>query len=463
MMDRTEALTKALEHIKAGRFDRTAALCRPLVEHDPTDADARFFLAVSLATLGGLDEAIAHLDAVLAARPDHADARRELLRMLEALAIASVDRGDMATAILAFGRIAGIDPLNAAAHSNLGTALATEGRFDEALAAANDALRLAPADVTIHVNRAVNLLKAGRYLEGWAENEWRHKKPGRERLPPALLLPRLAHLGDLNGRTIVVYHEEGFGDTLQFLRYVPLLAERGARVIAWMPQELLALVRRQAGIAKCLTGDITLPRFDYHCPIISLPYVFGTTVETVPAKAPYVTADPDLAHRRAARFNAARLPGGPRIGLVWSGEPRAYDPTAQALDARRSIPFETLRPLIGLPGFAFVSLQMGRARSQVASPVYDPMGDVGDFADTAAIVANLDLVVSVDTSVAHLAGAMGKPVYLLDRYDNCWRWLTGRTDSPWYPMLRIFRQPRVGDWASPVADAAAALKAEFDG
>jgi hypothetical protein len=176
---------------------------------------------------------------------------------------------------------------------------------------------------------------------------------------------------------------------------------------------------------------------------------------------PYIAAEPERAQRWAGRFNAARLPGGPRIGLVWSGEPRAYDPTAQALDARRSIPFETLRPLTELPGFAFVSLQMGRAWSQVSPPVHDPMGEVRDFADTAAIIANLDLVVSVDTSVAHLAGAMGKPVYLLDRYDNCWRWLAGRTDSPWYPTLRIFRQPHMGDWGSVVQAAAAALTARF--
>ncbi len=453
MADRTQTLTIALDHLKAGRFDQAAALCRPLVDADPGDGDARFFLGVSLGTLGKMEEAIGHLSHVLSVRPDHVDARWELARMLQAHGLALVDQGRMDAAIAAFGRAAATDPANAAAHANLGTALATEGRFEDSLAATTDALRLSPADVTIHVNRAVNLLKAGRLPEGWAENEWRHKKPGREKLPPALLLPRLEHLGSLKGRTVVIYHEEGFGDTIQFLRYAPMLAEAGAKVVAWMPPELLPLVRGQAGIAECLTGNVTLPQFDYHCPIISLPYVFGTTLDTVPAAIPYIQADP----ARALEWSA-RLPAGRRVGLVWAGEPRGYDPPAQALDSRRSIPLSALAPITGIPGLSFVSLQMGSARGQVAAPVHDPMGAVKDFADTAAIVANLELVVSVDTSVAHLAGAMGKPVLLLDRYDNCWRWLTGRADSPWYPGLRIFRQPAVGDWSTPVQAAAEALR-----
>jgi len=446
-------LNKALEQLKAGRFDQAADLCRPLLAANPQDADARFFLGVSRAAQGNLDEAIGHLDTVLSIRPDHIDARRELARMLQARGLALVDQGRTDEAIAAFARAAGTDPANAATHANLATALATERRFEEALAATTDALRLSPADVTIHINHAVNLLKAGRLLEGWGENEWRHKKPGREKLPPALMLPRLAHLGDLKGRTIVIYHEEGFGDTIQFLRYVPLLAEKGARIIAWMPPELVRLARGQAGIAEVLTGNVNLPQFDYHCPIISLPYVFGTTLEAIPAQAQYIHADPEL----VAAWGK-RLPAGPRIGLVWAGEPRAYDPGAQALDRRRSLPFAALAPLTATPGIAFVSLQMGSAREQVASPVDDPMGEVRDFADTAAIIANLDLVVSVDTAVAHLAGAMGKPVFLLDRYDNCWRWLSDRTDSPWYPSLRIFRQHSMGDWSQALTAVAAAVR-----
>jgi len=452
MSDRMQTLRIALEHLKAGRFDPCAALCRPLLDADPNDVDARFFLGVSLGARGQLDEAVEHLNAVIRTRPDHIDARRELARMLQAQGLALAEQGATDEAIELFGRAVAADPANAAAHANLGNALATEGLFEDALAAITDALRLSPADIDININRAVTLLKAGRLLEGWAANEWRHKKPGREKLPPALMLPKLKHLDELAGRTIVIYHEEGFGDTIQFLRYARLLAEAGARIILWAPQELVRLARGQAGIAEVLTGNVNLPRFDYHCPIISLPYVFETAIETIPAKTPYIVADAAL----TAEW-AARLPPGPRVGLVWAGEPRPHDPVAQALDQRRSLPFKMLLPLTVTPGMSFVSLQMGPARGQILSGVHDPMGGVKDFADTAAIIANLDAVISVDTAVAHLAGAMGKPVFLLDRYDNCWRWLHGRADSPWYPSMMIFRQTRMGEWLGPVTQAAETL------
>jgi len=455
-MSNLQTLRTALEHLKAGRFDQCAALCRPLLAADPNDVDARFFLGVCLGAGGQLDEAVEHLTTVIQTRPDHIDARRELARMLQAQGLALANEGQVDEAIGVFGKAVAADPANAAARANLGNALATGGRFEDSLAAITDALRLSPADIDINVNRAVTLLKAGRLPEGWAANEWRHKKPGREKLPPALMLPKLAHLGDLAGRTIVVYHEEGFGDTIQFLRYAQLLAEAGARIILWVPQELVRLMRGQAGIAEVLTGNVNLPPFDYHCPIISLPYVFDTTVETIPARNSYIQADAAL----VADW-AARLPPGPRVGLVWAGEPRPHDPIAEALDRRRSLPFKMLLPLTVTPGMSFVSLQMGAARDQIANGVHDPMGGVKDFADTAAIIANLDAVISVDTAVAHLAGAMGKPVFLLDRYDNCWRWLHGRADSPWYPTLMIFRQTQMGEWLGPVTQAAETLEEFF--
>ena len=215
---------------------------------------------------------------------------------------------------------------------------------------------MSPTDVTININHAVALLKAGRLSEGWAANEWRHKLQGREKLPPSLLLPKLRQLGDIAGRTIVIYHEEGFGDTIQFLRYAQALGQAGARIILWVPQELLRLMRGQAGIAEVLTGNIDLPKFNYHCPINSLPYVFGTTLDTIPANTPYIKADAAL----KAEW-ATRLPTGPRIGLVWAGEPRGYDAGAQALDRRRSMALAALAPITALPGLSFVSLQTGSA------------------------------------------------------------------------------------------------------
>jgi tetratricopeptide (TPR) repeat protein len=456
MSNRLQTLQAALDHLKSGRFEQAAALCEPVLAADAGDTDARFFLGVSLAARGRLEDAVAHLTRVVSERPEHVDAPRELARMLVALGMMQVDRNRPDLAIPFFARATGADGANAIAAANLGNALATEGRFDEALAATNEALRIAPADIDIHLNRSVTLLKAGRLLEGWSENEWRLKKPGREKLPAALKLPRLSTLPNgLNGRTVVVYHEEGFGDTIQFLRYASLLGAAGARVIAWIPEQLLRLVRGHKAIAECLSGDVTLPRFDFHCPMNSLPYVFDTTLDTIPAPGAYIQADTQL----SATWNAELPPAPRRVGLVWAGEPRAYDPAAQALDQRRSISPDLLTPLITVEGLTFVSLQMGAARIRMPPGLHDPMSKVKDFADTAAIVANLDLVVSVDTAVAHLAGAMGKPVFLLDRYDNCWRWLSGRTDSPWYPTLKVFRQPRMGDWAPAIAEAAEALEA----
>lgn len=454
-------LRAALEHLKAGRFEQCADLCGPLLTADPDNVDARFFLGVCLGARGRLDEAIGHLNRVIRTRPEHIDARRELARMLQAGGLALAEQGRTDDAIAAFGQAAAADPANAAHAANLANALATEGRFTESLAATTDALRAAPADIAIQLNHAITLLKAGRLPEGFAANEWRHKKPGREKLPPILMLPKLKYAGDLNGRTIVIYHEEGFGDTIQFARYARLLAEMGAKVILWAPRELTRLMRGQPGIAEVLTGDVNLPRFDFHCPINSLPYMFDTGVEAIPAAAPYLGADPVLTAEWAAKLPIPSSGQGRPIGLVWAGEPRSYDPAAQALDRRRSLKLAALEPITALPGLSFVSLQMGPAGAQIAPGIHDPTAGVKDFADTAAIIENLDLVISVDTAVAHLAGALGKPVFLLDRYDNCWRWLHGRTDSPWYPTMRIFRQNRMGDWSTPVADAAQAVKELF--
>jgi hypothetical protein len=240
-------------------------------------------------------------------------------------------------------------------------------------------------------------------------------------------------------------HEEGFGDTLQFLRYAPLLAERGARVLLRMPQPLMRIAARAPGIAAVVPEDAALPEYDNHCPMVTLPCVFATTPDTIP---------PGDYLRDARAPNAI-----PSVGLVWAGQARPWLPGFTALDARRSADAAVFAPLAAVSGVQFVSLQMGEAAAHPPPglPLSDPMAGVRDFADTAAIVAGLDLVISVDTSVVHLAGAMGKPVFLLDRYDNCWRWLSGRTDSPWYPALTIFRQDEHGDWGPPVKRVVAAL------
>jgi hypothetical protein len=216
------------------------------------------------------------------------------------------------------------------------------------------------------------------------------------------------------------------------------------------------LLKRVEGVVAVATSERAAPDFDWYCPMFSLPRAFGTTMATIPAEVPYLSADP----AKVATWRG-RLPprtAGLRIGLVWAGQARPWAEGFAALDARRSLDPLLLAPLRAIAGVSFVSLQKD-ARAHPPLPLFDPMPQVETFNDTAAIVAQLDLVISVDTSVVHLAGGLGRPVFLLDRYDNCWRWFSGRTDSPWYPNLRIFRQPAPGDWPSVMTEVMTALRA----
>jgi hypothetical protein len=324
------------------------------------------------------------------------------------------------------------------------------------LDAYDKALALAPHDAQIRVNRVVALLRAGRWTDAWPDYEWRLTLAGNRR---PRLLPTLDSGTDLTGLTILAPHEDGFGDTLHFARYLPLLAKRGARVMVSVPAPLTRIMRTVPGVAAVRDSNEPPPEHDFYCPFFSLPRAFATTPETIPAPIPYLRADPALTERWRSRLPTASL----RVGLIWAGQARPELPGFATLDGRRGMALETMAPLATVPGVVFVSLQHGPEAASARTPppgmtLFDPMPEVTDFADTAAIIANLDLIVSVDTSVAHLAGGMGKPVFLLDRYDHCWRWLSGRSDSPWYPRMRIFRQPAIGAWPPVLRDAADALR-----
>jgi Flp pilus assembly protein TadD len=418
----------------------------------PDDLRLRYAYAEHLRERGEATQAIAVLDPVLRTHPASAEAHYQT-----GMALAEAARFDDAAD--RFRDAIRLDPGPAAFWSNLGTMLKIQGRFDEALDAYAQALARAPTDRQIRVNRAVARLHAGRFAEAWQDEDWVLAEPGRVVLPAQKLLPPLSVLPDLTGRTVLVVQEEGFGDTLQFLRYLPLLANRGARVAVAVPPELTRLMRTVPGVADVPAGDAPVPQHDFHCSFNGLPRAFETTLETIPCAVPYLVADPALVAHWARRLPATEAL---RIGLVWAGQARPWLPGFVGLDRRRSTDLATLAPLAAVSGVEFVSLQKGGAAPGARTPadaldLHDVMAEVRDFADTAAIVANLDLVISVDTSVVHLAGAMGKPVFLLDRYDNCWRWLSGRDDSPWYPGLRIFRQGRPGEWAPVIARVAAAL------
>jgi hypothetical protein len=341
--------------------------------------------------------------------------------------------------------------------SNLGVALSEQWRMAESLYIHDLAVKLAPDNAEVRTNRAIALLSAGDLAQGFAEFEWRWHTPS---MQPHGIAGALWQGEALRGRTILVHDEGGFGDTLQFVRYVPQLLALGAQVILRVQGPLARLLRRSLPGAQVLTLVDALPQYDWHCPMVSLAHRLGTTLDTIPGQTPYLVPDAAAVADWHRRLEALRP--GLKIGLVWAGAARPGTPMVDAMDRRRSMRLAALAPLARVPGVQFISLQLDGSAEAAAAPcgmtLFDPMPAMTDFDDTAAVVANLDLVIAVDTAVAHLAGGLGRPVWLLSRYDACWRWLAGRQDSPWYPSLRFYRQPKPGDWDSVIAAVAGELE-----
>ncbi len=420
-----------------------------------TPSDPRLLLAYGeyLAGWWRPEEAEAALRRSLRVRPGDLGAMNQL-----GIVLATLGRMDEALAI--FRDVVAIKPTNHAAWANLGCALANEGLFEDALAYYHRAIRLKPDDAQIRLNHSICLLKAGRMTQGWTEHEWRLALPGHSDLPRRRLLPTLSPETDLSGSTVLVTQEEGYGDTLMHLRYVPPLIDRGARVLLWVPEALRRVAERVDARAVVMVGDVIDLEYTWHCPFISLPRVFAGIGDAAGRPVPYLRTDP----ARVAAM-AALLPREPglRVGLAWGGAPRPSDPNAHGVDRRRSIGLAALAPLADLQGITFVSVQKGPYADQLSDAppglvLHDPMAQVQDMDDTASLLMSLDVVVTVDTSIVHLAGGLSRPTILLDRYDNCWRWLHGREDSPWYPSVRIIRQARPGDWASVVQRLVAMLR-----
>lgn len=334
---------------------------------------------------------------------------------------------------------------------NRGSALHFLCRLDAAQDSFRSALRVQPEHPEAHANLAQSLLLSGDLANGWREYEWRwsaRKGEARRHTSHPLWLgePSLA------GKTILLHAEQGLGDTLQFCRYATILAAGGARVILEVQESLHALLKTVAGVAEVIPRGAPLPPFDYQCPLLSLPLACGTTLANIPGQPPYLRADAEKARYWRARIGQSEKL---RVGLVWSGGFIQNRPDHWAVSVRRNVPLRSLRSLRE-PGIEFYSLQKGQPAesewAQLRSQHWDGPGlidwtaELRDFADTAALVENLDLVIAVDTSTAHLAGALGKPVWILNRFDTCWRWLLDRADSPWYPTARLYRQSTPGTW-----------------
>lgn len=352
--------------------------------------------------------------------------------------------GRFDAALESFDRAIAADPGLAPAHANRGCTLDCLGRPQEALSSCERAIALDPDYATAHLNRAMTLLRLGRFPEGWAEYEWRWRNTqsplcrDQRRSSVPLWLGR----EPLAGKTILLHAEQGYGDTLQFCRYARLVRERGAKVVLQVHSALKRVLTRLEGVAQVISREEPAPDVDFQCPLMSLPLAFGTTLETIPSGQRYLSGEPELVERWRARLKERR---GFKVGLVWSGGFRPNEPEYWSANARRNIEPERLLELEH-PRIEYVSLQKGDPAGRSGLRLLDQTHELSDFAETAALIESLDLVVSVDTATAHLAAALGKPTWILSRFDGCWRWLLSRSDSPWYPSVRLFRQPAPGTW-----------------
>ena len=421
-----------------GKPDAAAQAYRRALALKPNCVAALNNLGNVLSDQGKLDEATKLYHRRLVLQPDSAETHYNLGHLL-------TRENKLHEALACYQKAVDLKPDYAEALNSLGLALEVQGEFGEVKVCYRRALDLKPDFTEAHVNYGIVLLREGDFRCGWEEFEWRWRSKD-------IRPPHPVHMqwrgGDLSGRTVLLHAEQGFGDSLQFVRYAPLVAELGATVLLAVQKPLVALFSGIDGVSGVFAPGDTIPTADAHCPFMSLPLALGTTLDTIPSHIPYLQADAD---RAAVWRNRVKALPGLRVGLVWAGDPLKFQPSAHAIDRRRSITLNHFAEFAALEGVSFVSLQKGEAASQTKTPpagltIYDWTDELSDFADTAALADTLDLVIGVDTSVIHLAGALGKPVWLLNRFDTCWRWQLERDDSPWYPTLRQFRQRSPGDW-----------------
>lgn len=415
---------------------------RRAVESAPMDPEALNDLGVVLNDRGRYEESSVLLSQALRLRPDFADAWNNL-------GIALTYTGRLRAARRRLDRALRLRPGWASAHANLGNALKEAGRLEEALTCYDLSLRLAPEVATTRWNRSLTLLHMGFYEQGWRDYEWRWQ---RSRARPRAFPRPLWEGQPLQGSTIRVHPEQGLGDTLQFVRYCESLRDKGARVVLECPSPLMRLLDDWPGADRVIAEGADGGEFDFHVPLMSLAHRFGTTLDTIPARVPYLRAKPADAAEWGRVLEGVAPQGATRVGLVWQGNPH------HPWDRFRSIPFAKISALAPLEGVAFFSLQHGPGGEQLHTSrrlgsdhhIHDlhqhrPDGRF-DLADIAAVIENLDVVVTVDTAVAHLAGALGAKVWILVAGITDWRWLQHREDSPWYPTARIFRQEKIGRW-----------------
>lgn len=480
-------LRRGNEHRQAGREGEAEECFREAVQLQPEHPDARRLLARLLAARalahqerGELEAAAANyqeslaLDAAQAAAFNNLGKIYRTQRLAEAaaaafrdavaadggfaeahlnLGIALRDAGDHGGAMTRFRTALELEPSNALASLSIGHLLDLEGDVGGAIESFRRAIAIAPDYAEAHLNHALMLLLLGEYESGWKEYEWRLRVPNFDLIWPEAAGERWDG-SPLEGKAILLFAEQGFGDVIQFIRYAPLVAARGGKVIVRCLPKLKALLEGAPGVSAVHTTEEPLPAFEVCAFLMSLPHIFETTLDTIPARGPYLRPDARKARRWKTRLAADGATF--RVGLYWSTESNIR------ISSLRSLTFDQLAPLGAVPGVTFYSLQRGAAAAQAAHPppgmkLVDLSAELGDFADDAALMSNLDLVISINTATAHLSGALGTPVWNLIHYPPDWRWLLGRDDSPWYPGMRLFRREREEGWEQVVARVAQAL------
>ncbi len=371
-------------------------------------------------------------------RPDYPEAYNNLGNVL-------AEEGQLAEAAACYREALRLRPAYAESYNNLAVVLDKQRNHAEAGDCYRESLRLRPDYPDALLNQALGWIQAGRFEQGWAAYEHRWQVPGVNR--PDFTQPAWA--GEpLGGKTILVYAEQGLGDTFQFIRYASMVKRRGGTVMYEGPGALLPLLSRCPGIDRLIARGTPIPEFQTHCALLSLPWLMRTTLATVPAEVPYLFADPAL----VSRWREELAPqAGYRIGINWQGNPKYKG------DRQRSIPLEKFAPLADLPGVRLISVQKGHGSEQLAAhgdrlgivPLGDRLDESGGaFMDTAAVLMNLDMLITSDTAIAHVAGGLGVTTWLALNWSADWRWLHSRSDCPWYPSMRLLRQPEPGDWDS---------------
>jgi tetratricopeptide (TPR) repeat protein len=445
-----QALLRAQTAAQAKRFGEAAGICDDVLTAIPEQPVALALRGIVAALAGDPEQGIIRLRRAIQLHAGNASWHAHLSSLCRLTC-------RMEEAASAGQESVRLDPDNADHLVNLSLVFADIDDRDHAIACLLRAIGLKHDHADGHLALAQNLLAMGDFPSGWREYEWRNLTEAGKQTLPAITSAVWNGMRLPTGRLLVV-GDQGYGDTIQFARYIPMAAERCQELIFGCSEELAPLLRDLPGVAQYSYRWTDVPGHAAHIRLSSLPYLFNTVPETIPARTPYLKAPPERVAAWRARLPAS---GAMRIGLAWTGRPTHPN------DRRRSVPLAALAPFAAAGTATFVSLQKPMPASDLGTMALFPgMTDLSsaltDFGETAAMIENLDLVITVDTSIGHLAGALGKPVWILVPKAADWRWMLERSDSPWYPSVRLFRQPRAGDWAQPIAEVTRALAALLD-